>query len=56
MANDHYTNGLAVEQAIKAAAKSEHQRHSERNIADIIRQMHHDRFLSRVFSEDEHSE
>lgn len=56
MINDHYANSLAVEQAIKAAAKREHQQRPERSISDIIRQMHHDRFLCRVFSEDEHSE
>ncbi|MCH9275629.1 nucleotidyl transferase AbiEii/AbiGii toxin family protein [Bifidobacterium amazonense] len=56
MNDDRYTSGLAVEQAIKTAAKREHQQHPERNIADIIRQMHYDRFLCRVFSEDEQSE
>lgn len=56
MTDNRYANSLAVEQAIKTAAKREHQQHPERNIADIIRQMHYDRFLCRVFSEDEHSE
>lgn len=56
MTNDRYTSGLAVEQAIKAAAKREHQQCPERDIGDIVRQMHYDRFLCRVFSEDERSE
>ncbi|RSX47803.1 nucleotidyl transferase AbiEii/AbiGii toxin family protein [Bifidobacterium callimiconis] len=56
MTNENYANGLAVEQAIKAAAKREHQQHPERNVTDIIRQMHYDRFLCLVFSEGQHSE
>lgn len=56
MTDEHYPNGLAVEQAIKTAAKHEHQLNPQRDINDIIRQMHYDRFLCRIFSEGEQSE
>ena len=56
MTEEHYPNGLAVEQAIKAAAKHEHQMNPDRDVNDIIRQMHYDRFLCRIFSEGEQSE
>jgi hypothetical protein len=50
-----YSSGSAVEAAIKSAAKTEHARHPERQVGDLIRQSHYDRFLSRIFSEGEES-
>ncbi|MFT8705488.1 nucleotidyl transferase AbiEii/AbiGii toxin family protein [Bifidobacterium aquikefiricola] len=50
-----YSSGIAVEAAIKSAAKAEHARHPKRLVGDLIRQAHYDRFLSRVFSEGEES-
>ncbi|MFT9008774.1 MAG: nucleotidyl transferase AbiEii/AbiGii toxin family protein [Bifidobacterium sp.] len=50
-----YSSGGAVEAAIKSAAKAEHARHPERQVGDLIRQAHYDRFLSRIFSQGEES-
>ncbi|MGO3357415.1 MAG: nucleotidyl transferase AbiEii/AbiGii toxin family protein [Bifidobacterium crudilactis] len=50
-----YPSATAVESAIKSAAKAEHTLHPERQISDLIRQAHYDRFLSRIFSEKEES-
>lgn len=50
-----YSSATAVESAIKSAAKAQHALHPERQINDLIRQAHYDRFLSRIFSEEEES-
>ncbi|KFI91122.1 hypothetical protein BISA_2085 [Bifidobacterium saguini DSM 23967] len=42
MTSDTYPNSLAVDQAIKSAAKREHQISPSRSINDIIRQTYYD--------------
>ncbi|MDR2253016.1 MAG: nucleotidyl transferase AbiEii/AbiGii toxin family protein [Bifidobacteriaceae bacterium] len=46
-----YAGWRAVEQAIKQAAKRAHEADPTREVEDIIRQAHHDRFLCRVFAD-----
>jgi hypothetical protein len=45
-----------MEQAIKDAAKREHRRNPNRSVSDIIRQTYYDRFLCRIFGEEESCE
>lgn len=49
--NDPYPNARAVESAIKDAAKRAHQQDDRRQIGELIRQAHYDRFLCRVFAD-----
>lgn len=51
-----YANWRAVESAIKAAALRVNEENPSRQVGDLIRQAHYDRFLSRVFSEGAASE
>jgi len=51
-----YSNALAVEQAIKGAAKTAHKADPSRQISDLIRQAYYDRFLCRVFSDGDATE
>jgi hypothetical protein len=56
LTNGRYPNATAVDAAIKSAARNAHQADSARQIGDLIRQAHYDRFLCRVFSGGEDSE
>ena len=47
---DRYATARAVEQAIKAAAKAAHEADPTRQVDDLVRQAHYDRFLCRVFA------
>ncbi|MDR1151805.1 MAG: hypothetical protein LBK72_04900, partial [Bifidobacteriaceae bacterium] len=49
-----YSGWRAVEQAIKQAAVRVHAEDPGREIEDVIRQVHYDRFLCRVFGGDTH--
>ncbi len=51
-----YPDGRAVEAAIKRAASMASARHPSRGTADLIRQAYFDRFLCRVFSDDDSGE
>jgi len=51
-----YPSALAVEAAIKAAAKKTNAADPTRQVGDLIRQAYYDRFLCRVFSEGDESE
>jgi len=53
---EKYHDAMAVEMSIKEAAKAAHQADPSRQINDLIRQAHYDRFLCRVFSDGEESE
>jgi len=51
-----YRDWRAVEMAIKDAAKAASQADPSRQVGDLVRQAHYDRFLCRVFSEGDASE
>ncbi|MDR1077242.1 MAG: hypothetical protein LBL55_00975 [Propionibacteriaceae bacterium] len=53
-ADSGYSDWRSVEQAIKRAAIKAHAADPARQIEDAIRQVHHDRFLCRVFAGDTH--
>ncbi|MCL2490836.1 MAG: nucleotidyl transferase AbiEii/AbiGii toxin family protein [Propionibacteriaceae bacterium] len=53
---ERYADWRAVEMAIKEAAKTVNEADSSRQIGDLIRQAHYDRFLCRVFSDGDSSE
>ena len=53
---EKYYDAMAVEMAIKEVAKAANQADPSRQVNDLIRQAHYDRFLCRVFCEGEESE
>lgn len=53
---ERYASSGAVESAIKDAAKKAHEADPNRQVGDLIRQAHYDRFLCRVFAEGDESE
>ena len=54
--HERYSSPRAVASAIKDAADKAHAADPSRQVDDLIRQAHHDRFLCRVFSDGDESD